>query len=422
MQFVEYTKRRLTPPILNLLLPVKMVFKKIMLLVLVAVSLLLSDQVGGTSISREEDMELQKELKRLNKPPIKSIQEEGGTIIDCIDINKQPAFDHPLLRNHTIQMRPSSYPKETVIEDSMILKPAIIGLKSGGCPQGSVPIRRTRKEDLIVAKSLSSANVHPLTLQQPGYHFATARTRDSTKKYYGARAWISSRNPSVEIDQFSEAVIWIQNRITDQLNSIQIGWTVNPRLYGDNHTRTFTYWTADGYQKTGCFNTLCPGFVQVNAHHHFGAPLSISGGSIFNQYAFVPTVYKDPGTGNWWYLVKTDKAKNEPVGYWPKSLFTGLADFASEIEFGGEVYSPPSKPPPPMGSGLFIPNIWPKTGFIGKIHTVNGFNKLVEPVSLTMATFSDKPDCYHVKYQGFWGFIVRYTMMYGGAGGPNCRD
>ncbi|KAI3934028.1 hypothetical protein MKW92_050753, partial [Papaver armeniacum] len=51
----------------------------------------------------EEDMELENQLKVLNKPPIKSFQTKSGDILDCIDIYKQPAFDHPLLQNHKIQ-------------------------------------------------------------------------------------------------------------------------------------------------------------------------------------------------------------------------------------------------------------------------------------------------------------------------------
>ena len=31
-------------------------------------------------------------------------QKEDGSIIDCIDIYKQPAFDHPLLKNHKLQV------------------------------------------------------------------------------------------------------------------------------------------------------------------------------------------------------------------------------------------------------------------------------------------------------------------------------
>ena len=35
---------------------------------------------------------------------IKSLQGEDGDIIDCVDIYQQPAFDHPFLKNHTIQV------------------------------------------------------------------------------------------------------------------------------------------------------------------------------------------------------------------------------------------------------------------------------------------------------------------------------
>jgi len=29
----------------------------------------------------------------------------SGDIVDCVDINNQPAFDHPLLKNHKLQVR-----------------------------------------------------------------------------------------------------------------------------------------------------------------------------------------------------------------------------------------------------------------------------------------------------------------------------
>jgi hypothetical protein len=35
---------------------------------------------------------------------VKSLQGNDGDIIDCVDIYQQPAFDHPLLKNHTIQV------------------------------------------------------------------------------------------------------------------------------------------------------------------------------------------------------------------------------------------------------------------------------------------------------------------------------
>ncbi|THU60447.1 hypothetical protein C4D60_Mb07t12800 [Musa balbisiana] len=55
-------------------------------------------------LSVEDDRELERELKTLNKPFVKSFQDKYGIIYDCVDIYKQPAFDHPLLKNHTLQV------------------------------------------------------------------------------------------------------------------------------------------------------------------------------------------------------------------------------------------------------------------------------------------------------------------------------
>ncbi|KAH7658460.1 Neprosin domain-containing protein, partial [Dioscorea alata] len=53
----------------------------------------------------EEDLELERQLKLLNKPAIKTIV-ENGDIFDCVDIYKQPAFDHPSLKDHKLQHTP----------------------------------------------------------------------------------------------------------------------------------------------------------------------------------------------------------------------------------------------------------------------------------------------------------------------------
>lgn len=36
------------------------------------------------------------------------LQSGDGDIIDCVDIKKQPAFDHPLMKNHVIKVWHSS--------------------------------------------------------------------------------------------------------------------------------------------------------------------------------------------------------------------------------------------------------------------------------------------------------------------------
>ncbi|XVE53780.1 hypothetical protein DITRI_Ditri03aG0029800 [Diplodiscus trichospermus] len=53
------------------------------------------------------------EGRRPNSPrrhAAKSIQSEDGDIIDCIDIYRQPALDHPALRYHIIQKLGSDVP------------------------------------------------------------------------------------------------------------------------------------------------------------------------------------------------------------------------------------------------------------------------------------------------------------------------
>ncbi|XP_042506749.1 uncharacterized protein LOC122083120 isoform X4 [Macadamia integrifolia] len=58
---------------------------------------------GGRSIAMEEYFQMETYTKFLNRPAIKSIETTNGDIFECVDIYKQPAFDHPRLKNHTIQ-------------------------------------------------------------------------------------------------------------------------------------------------------------------------------------------------------------------------------------------------------------------------------------------------------------------------------
>ncbi|GMP41289.1 hypothetical protein CsSME_00011446 [Camellia sinensis var. sinensis] len=65
---------------------------------------------GIVSIYGQKLDDVHKQLKYLNKPALKSIKSPDGDIIDCVYISHQPAFDHPLLKNHTIQVTFSPSP------------------------------------------------------------------------------------------------------------------------------------------------------------------------------------------------------------------------------------------------------------------------------------------------------------------------
>ncbi|KAL0007402.1 hypothetical protein SO802_008904, partial [Lithocarpus litseifolius] len=117
-------------------------------------------------ISNEGDLGLERQLRLINKPPVKSIQTEFGHIVDCIDINKQLSFDHPLLKDHKIQKIPSFLQEKTKNEDLSQDRLSMIGLAKGACPLGTVPIRRTTKEELIASKLLLN-NMHPQAAPSP---------------------------------------------------------------------------------------------------------------------------------------------------------------------------------------------------------------------------------------------------------------
>ncbi|KAK1388566.1 hypothetical protein POM88_016744 [Heracleum sosnowskyi] len=111
-------------------------------------------------VSREK-LEVQKHLNRLNKPPIKSIQSPDGDTIDCIPISHQPAFDHPFLKDHKIQMRPSYHPEGLFDESKMSTESSEkaqpmsqLWHMNGRCPQDTIPVRRTKKDDILRASSV----------------------------------------------------------------------------------------------------------------------------------------------------------------------------------------------------------------------------------------------------------------------------
>nr|XP_007141956.1 hypothetical protein PHAVU_008G240200g [Phaseolus vulgaris]ESW13950.1 hypothetical protein PHAVU_008G240200g [Phaseolus vulgaris] len=150
------------------------------------------------------------------------MQTKFGYIVDCIDIYKQSAFDHPLLKNHKLQRKPSfqnSFEKASVMNSST---KSIFGLEKDECPRGTVPIRRTTKNNLIQSKLLS--NNHILLQDLPGVHRAEVYLVGDGP-YYKVSGANSIYNPKVSRnDQMSMSHIWVQNGPKDATNKISIGW------------------------------------------------------------------------------------------------------------------------------------------------------------------------------------------------------
>ncbi|KAF6147855.1 hypothetical protein GIB67_014435 [Kingdonia uniflora] len=286
-------------------------------------------------------------------------------------------------------MSPTSVPEEMrrgkSLSQNMTSKS---GFKSLGCPQGSVPIMRTRKEALRWAKSIPSRTEASALPSE--YHFAVTATV-GTRKYHGSKTFMAIYNPKVSENQFSGGVTWVRNGPQENHNSIHVGWI------------------ADGKGKTGCWDILCSGFVQVSTDITLGLTLEpTSVGE--DQYETEFTLFQDTKTGDWWVTISP---RETLVGYWPKHLFTSLASHASQIIWGGEVYSPKYEVnTPPMGSGQFVPRNSYKTAYARLIQVMDESYSYIYPEGITIYTYWDPANCYWAKFEDMvWG-----TMLFGGPG------
>ncbi|WCJ25429.1 hypothetical protein M5689_007313 [Euphorbia peplus] len=358
---------------------------------------------GGRMLSKEEDLELEKELQRLTKPAIETIQTIYGDIYDCVDFYQQPAFDNPLLKNHSFhpEMKPTSYPKggNLMMNSTSSYGPKKLWANGKGCPTGSVPIRRITKDDLIKAKragELYASNLKIQNAERPGFY------------YYGARMMSALYNPKLNAtSQYSSSQLKIQN---GQENII-VGWTVHPGVYPDSQTRFFIYTNA---KDKHCFNNFCDLFIQVRADIPLDFvfnPISQIGGSTYLQNFFV---YRDIANGNWFLELSNDPEQNAILGWWPSKVFTGLANFGSYIEWGGEVYTPDHIPAPEMGSGKFaaLDNRYVAT--CTNLKTVNEANQVVD--ALNLVPLEDTDEFYYVKDEGYVNSFSQHLMFYGGRG------
>ncbi|KAF2566697.1 hypothetical protein F2Q68_00026075 [Brassica cretica] len=125
----------------------------------------------------------------------------------------------------------------------------------------------------------------------------------------------------------------------------------------------------------------------------------------------------DPKTGNWWLQLNDQ----ELIGYWPKELFTNLADEgASTIEWGGEVVNTKKDgqhTTTEMGSGHFPSEGFGKASSFEVIKIIDMNNGIIDPVGVQ--TLVSRPTCYDIKT----GYDKLYEVFfyYGGPGrNPEC--
>ncbi|CAI9105764.1 OLC1v1004772C1 [Oldenlandia corymbosa var. corymbosa] len=344
----------------------------------------------------------------MNKFTVKSIKSQDGDVIDCVDIYHQPAFDHPLLKDHTIKVAPSYHPEGS--NNGKKQKVPQIWQLSGECPEGTIPIRRTENgaASMTKKKPIFSSSISTDADVQLRHEYAYTQT--PTGKYFGTKAIINVWQPYVEGSrEFSLSQLWIVAGWGSTLNTIEVGWHVFPQIYGgSNSTRLFIYWTNDGYRTTGCYNLGCAGFVQTNNQMAIGGAIS--------QSEITLLVWKDQKQNVWWL-----QYNGVILGYWPTTIFTLLKDSASLVQWGGEIIN--SSPNgmhtgTDMGSGSF-PQAGPgKASYFRNLQLVNDANTLISPPN-NLGGIATNKACYNINVgvNSNWGNF----FYYGGPGkNPNC--
>ncbi|KAM7268638.1 hypothetical protein ACFE04_010804 [Oxalis oulophora] len=384
------------------------------ILILVLTFILTTSLVSAIS---RQNKEIFNQLKRLNKPYVKSIKSSDGDIIDCVKITDQPAFDHPLLKNHSIQLSPTfdlEWEQSKKNNEKIITR---LWHLSGGCPDGTVPIRRTKKSDILREFFFENKNLSTNDKQfsQVAYEEAVAYMHGG--KYFGAKGSMDVWNPRVQKDEFSKCIISVSgfNNANKILDSIEVGWHVDPRMNGDFKTRTFVSWTNNGY-KTVCYNHKCPGFVHVSKDIPLGHVPNMYSTYGSTPYEYTFTIRQDHVTGDWWFL-----SEDVQVGYWPKVLFSHLQKGASTATWGGRIKNNnyhSKHTTTQMGSGHFSNEGFSKANMISDMFIFDEHNKARRPSLVDHMTHRGCYDIKHLPSDHSSGM----NLYFGGPGkNKNCR-
>ncbi|RZC54315.1 hypothetical protein C5167_013168, partial [Papaver somniferum] len=215
-------------------------------------------------------------------------------IINCYDIYKKPSLNHPSLHNHTIQMKPSMYPKNVKLNNLGTLQLTQTWHKYGSCPQGTIPIKRNRKD----YRSTLLRKHHRLRFS----HYKTPNTS----------------HPNDIRDGHEHAIIKVDGNFLGAQTKINL-------------------WNFTDVRVLCTYPRMSP-LVAISRI----SPLS---------KASKRMPHSDQNSGNWWVILQ-----GIPVGYYPSSIFTQLSKKATRIDFGGEIFNTRSKGRhtiTQMGSGHF---------------------------------------------------------------------
>jgi hypothetical protein len=363
-----------------------------------------------------------------------SFVDESGAIWDCIPIEQQPALRGS---KGSIPKAPDAPPtmpggpqaaggpheewKEHRITSPLDADQEDRHGNMMHCPPGTIPMRRVTMEDLsrfptlrdFFRKGPRGAGRPPRALEPPTVP-ATHRWAHAFQNVNngGGHSYLNLWDPPIGPGQvFSLSQHWYVGGSGANLQTVECGWQVYPGRLGDAKAHLFTYWTADDYNTTGCYDLTCSAFVQTSSSFAPGmvlSPTSVIGGP---QYIMELAYWH---TGGRWWLYYNGTLGSNAIGYYPDTLFRGgaLTSHATEIDYGGEVVGTTTFPP--MGSGHFANDGWTEAAYQRTIGYWTPLGGAMINASLTPS--QSWPNCYTAqvaKYGSPWF----ETLWFGGPGG-----
>ncbi|KAF9671992.1 hypothetical protein SADUNF_Sadunf12G0107900 [Salix dunnii] len=169
---------------------------------------------------------------------------------------------------------------------------------------------------------------------------AFGNTYNQSNKFDGLKATVSIYNENVDPKLFGGAGARITNNLQGRTEAIHFGYAVNPGLYGDKNAN-FQHLDRMPSSRNHVLQYFDSAFELKVIVMLFLLQESLE---ILNQSTYVRLQYlvtfqvRQDENGNWWLEVHHG-ADQVRVVYWPKLLFTGLGDFASDVQFGGRLRS-----------------------------------------------------------------------------------
>ncbi|ESQ32078.1 hypothetical protein EUTSA_v10005486mg, partial [Eutrema salsugineum] len=254
---------------------------------------------------------------------------------------------------------------------------------------------------------------HPLLKNHTIQH---AVVRSFSGQFHGVEAWFNGYNLNVAQDQASSSAIYIGSTGPNKEgNIIAAGLMTNPGLFGDGRVWKYGFW--QGKDGKGCYNTACPGFVQVSSVIPIAQPFDVPPGKPVWSHRFI---HQDQNTGNWWITQLGPNENNVDIGYLPKELFNLLSVGGNVAGVGGMVQGSPSGSSPPMGNGNF-PN--KESAMFSNIGVLSSNYEHRSLDFFPIEELVDSPKCYGLKigkeklfHRNHRGFFFNY----GGPGGYSC--